>query len=98
MAISTDESIKPLVTGMTGACTLLDCSPDQIYGLIYNGELDSYLEGTRRKVTINSIERLIERRLAAKGAKLDRSELLEKRLAAKRIKAGRSIGERRAPA
>jgi hypothetical protein len=84
----TDEThiLKPLVTGMAGACTLLDCGLDQIYDLIYSGELDSYLEGARRKVTINSIEKLIERRLATKGGKLDRSQLLEKRLAAKRIK------------
>jgi excisionase family DNA binding protein len=98
MAINTDETLKPLVTGMAGACTLLDCGVDHLYDLIHKGEIDSYLEGTRRKVTIDSIERLIARRLAAKGAKLDRSQILEKRLAAKRIKARRSTEEGRAPA
>src|SRR5262245_41225201 len=88
MSISnTDENhIKPLVVGMTGARILLDCGADAIYDLIHRQEIDSYLEGTRRKVTVNSIEALIQRRLAAGQGKLDRSQLLEKRLTAERAK------------
>jgi hypothetical protein len=42
---------------------LLDCSNDQLYDLIKAGELDSYVEATRRKITTASIERLIAKRL-----------------------------------
>jgi len=82
-----DKLIKPLVVGMNAAATLLDCGIDTIYDLIDRRELDSYLEGIRRKITVDSIERLIERRLAARQCKLDRSQLLEKRLAAGRAQA-----------
>ncbi len=44
---------------------MLDTSADSIYGLIKRRELESYLEDKRRKITVRSIERLIERRLAA---------------------------------
>jgi hypothetical protein len=56
---------KPLVVGMAKAKVLLDCSNDQLYDLIKAGELDSYVEATRRKITTASIERLIAKRLAA---------------------------------
>jgi hypothetical protein len=79
-----DDRIKPLVTGMTGACVMLDCGIDKLYDLIAAKEIDSFLEGTRRKVVIHSIESLIERRLASRRDKLDRSQLVEKRLAARR--------------
>jgi hypothetical protein len=60
----TDDPIKPLVVGMTKAEALLDSGSDTLYDLIKAGELESYLEGKRRKITMNSIERLIQRRLA----------------------------------
>jgi excisionase family DNA binding protein len=49
---------KPLVVGVSGAASLLDCSRDRIYSFIKSGELESYVEGTRRKITMASIERL----------------------------------------
>jgi hypothetical protein len=64
----TDDPIKPLVVGMIKAEALLDCSHDQIYDLIRSGELQSYLEGHRRKITMASIEALIAKRLAAAGS------------------------------
>jgi hypothetical protein len=73
--------IKPLLVGMHDAATLLDCGIDHVYSLIDAEEIDSFLEGTRRKITVGSIEALIARRLAAKRGKLDRSALLSKRLA-----------------
>ena len=41
---------KPLVVSMAKARVLLDCGMDQLYALIKAGELDSYVEGTRRKI------------------------------------------------
>jgi hypothetical protein len=61
---------KPLVISVAKAKALLDCCHDQIYDLIRAGELDSYLEANRRKMVYSSIERLIEKRLAATGGKL----------------------------
>ena len=51
---------------------LLDCSNDQLYDLIKAGELDSYVEATRRKITTASIERLIAKRLAATAGEFQR--------------------------
>jgi hypothetical protein len=58
---------KPLVVGVRKAKALLDCSHDQIYVLLREGELKSYLEHNRRKILMSSIESLVERRLAATG-------------------------------
>jgi hypothetical protein len=62
------------VVGMAKARIKLDCGLDQLYDLIKAGELDSYLEGNRRKITIESIERLIEKRLAADSGEFRRHE------------------------
>jgi hypothetical protein len=51
-----DQS-KPLVVSVGKAKVLLDCSRDRIYSFIKSGELESYVEGTRRKITMDSIER-----------------------------------------
>jgi excisionase family DNA binding protein len=54
-----------LVTGISGTCVLLNASRDSIYDLIKRGEIASFLDGRRRKVTISSIKDYIERRLFA---------------------------------
>jgi hypothetical protein len=59
------DDLKPLVVGMATTQALLDASPDTIYALIRARELDSYLEGKRRKVTMASIEALIAKRVAS---------------------------------
>jgi hypothetical protein len=66
------EDNKPLVVSMAKAGALLDCGHDQIYDLIKAGELDSYIESNRRKVTMASIEALVAKRLAATGGKYQR--------------------------
>jgi hypothetical protein len=43
-----------------------------IYDLLKAGELESYLEGNRRKIVYSSIEALIEKRLAATGGEFQR--------------------------
>jgi excisionase family DNA binding protein len=67
MSISTDPSNKPkqLVTSPTGACYMLNCEKDYLYGLLNSGEIESYMDGRSRKVVIASIERHIARRLKA---------------------------------
>jgi hypothetical protein len=68
-----NETDKPLVAGMAKTKILLDCGDDTIYGLIKARQLDSYLEGKSRKITMASIERLIEKRLAADPGKFERA-------------------------
>jgi hypothetical protein len=63
---------KPLVVTMAKAEILLDCGYDKIYELIKAGLLDSYLEGHRRMVTVASIERHIQKRLAAASGEFRR--------------------------
>ena len=64
---------RPLVVGVGKAQVLLDCSHDQIYDLLKAGELASYIERNRRKITMESIEALVAKRLAATGGKFQRS-------------------------
>jgi excisionase family DNA binding protein len=54
-----------LVTSISGTCVLLNASRDSVYDLIKRKELDSFLDGRRRKVTVSSIKGYIERRLFA---------------------------------
>jgi hypothetical protein len=95
---------KPLVVSMAKARVLLDCGMDQLYALIKAGELDSYVEGTRRKITTGSIEQLIRKRLAATAGEFQRcskappkpsEETRRKIAAAKERKA--ALNDERAP-
>ena len=47
------------------ACHLLDCGPTRLCELIGDGELESFLDGASRKITVESIRRYIANRLAA---------------------------------
>ena len=51
--------VKPKV-----AWKMLACSNTRGYELLAAGELDSYLEGRSRKITVDSILRYVARRLA----------------------------------
>jgi hypothetical protein len=53
------DEMRPLVTSMNGACRALDVGPDRLYDLINAGLIESYLDGSKRKVVIASIERYI---------------------------------------
>jgi hypothetical protein len=57
--------IEPLVVAPRDAMCMLDCSRDKLYELLAANELDSYLEGRLRKITVSSIKSLIARRIAA---------------------------------
>jgi hypothetical protein len=58
-----------LVVRPRRAKQMLDCGNTRLYELLKSNELDSYLDGGARKITVESIHRLIARRLAAAGNK-----------------------------
>jgi excisionase family DNA binding protein len=58
-----------LVVSPRRAMLMLDCGRTRVYELIAQGELDSYLDGRSRKITVESIHRYIERRLQQHGSK-----------------------------
>ena len=53
-----------LVVSPRHARQLLDTGNTRLYELLAAGELDSFLEGRSRKITVELIHRLIDRRLA----------------------------------
>jgi hypothetical protein len=53
-----------LVVSPRRAQFLLETGHTRLYELLAAGELDSYQDGRSRKITMESIHRLIERRLA----------------------------------
>jgi excisionase family DNA binding protein len=54
-----------LVVKPSGACRLLSCGRTRLYELLQAGELDSFRDGGSRKITVTSIQRYIQRQLAA---------------------------------
>lgn len=60
--------IEPLVVKPKVAWRMLGCGNTRGYELIAAGELESYRDGRSRKITVASINRYIERRLAASGS------------------------------
>jgi hypothetical protein len=64
-----DPTVEPLVVRPKKARALLgDCSHDELNRKIKNGDLESYLDGRRRLITVESIKRDIARRAAAAAA------------------------------
>jgi len=59
-----------LVVSPRRARYMLDCGNTRLYELLNSNELESYLDGRSRKVTVASIHRYIARRLAAVGPAL----------------------------
>lgn len=59
---------EPLVVKPSRACFLLNCGNTRCYELIASGELESYLDGRSRKITVSSIRSYIARRLTANSA------------------------------
>lgn len=63
-----DVSPGPLVVKPRDAWRMLGCGNTRGYELLAAGELDSFLDGRSRKITVASIHAYIARRLAATGA------------------------------
>jgi hypothetical protein len=58
----------PLVVSPRRARHMLDTGNTHLYELLTAGELDSFLDGRSRKITVDSIYRYISRRLAMSSA------------------------------
>jgi hypothetical protein len=61
--IDADLTDDRLVVSPRVARRLLDTGNTRLYELLAAGELDSYREGRSRKITMESIRRLVRRRL-----------------------------------
>jgi hypothetical protein len=57
-------AVEPLAVGPKTACILADVGLTRLYQLLNAGELDSYWEGRHRKITVESIRRRQERKIA----------------------------------
>lgn len=55
---------EPFGVSPKRTCILLDCGMTHVYALLGAGELESYLEGRHRKITMRSIRARIARLLA----------------------------------
>ena len=63
------DDLEPLAVSPRQACRLLNVGITYLYDLINNNELESYLEGRARKITMKSIRARHERQFAgARGA------------------------------
>jgi hypothetical protein len=58
------ENAKPLLVRPKNAWRMLGCGNTHGYQLLAAGQLDSFLDGHSRKITVESIHRYIERRLS----------------------------------
>jgi excisionase family DNA binding protein len=65
--------LEPLVASPKTTCHLLGIGTTKSYELLDAGELESFLDGTSRKITTRSIKAYIERKLAdpAKAHRLE---------------------------
>lgn len=61
-------SLEPLVIKPREAWRMLACGNTRGYQLLATGELDSFLDGRSRKITVSSIHAYIARKLAATRA------------------------------
>ena len=62
------DDLEPLAVSPRPACRLLNIGNTYLYGLINNDELETYLEGGARKITMRSIRARQERQLAVSGS------------------------------
>jgi hypothetical protein len=58
------SDVAPLVVKPREARSMLACGNTRLYELLAAKELDSFLDGRSRKITVDSIRRYIARRLA----------------------------------
>ena len=68
-----DEPIRagePLVLTPAQAQTALQCGPTRLWDLINAGEVESFLDGNRRRITARSVSDYVNRKLAASSAKI----------------------------
>lgn len=59
--MQTSQIESPLVVSPKKAMIMLDCGRNRLYDLINAGELESFLDGKSRKITVQSIEARVKR-------------------------------------
>jgi excisionase family DNA binding protein len=64
---ATGKDSKAIVVKPARACEMLSCGRTHLYGLIAAKELDSFLDGGARKITVASIHAYIERQLSVEA-------------------------------
>jgi hypothetical protein len=64
----TGRAVEPLLVSPRDAWRMLGCGNTHGYALLNAGELDSFLDGSSRKITVASIHHYIARKLAPAGA------------------------------
>jgi hypothetical protein len=65
---SLTTEVGPLVVGPNRAMVILDCGRTRLYELIEAGEIDTYLDGASRKITVHSLCAYVQRKLEAAGS------------------------------
>jgi excisionase family DNA binding protein len=63
-----NNHLEPLAVSPRQACVLLGVGNTRLYQLIGSGELETYLDGRARRITMDSIRRRIARLVAAAQA------------------------------
>jgi excisionase family DNA binding protein len=72
MITNVETDIEPFIVKPRDARRLLSVGQTTLYELLKTGELESFLDGRSRKITVESIRRYIARRLhPAEGANTD---------------------------
>ena len=67
--IALQDTDGPLVATPNQAMQKLLVSRATLYGLLNSGELESYTEGRSRRITVESINAYVRRRLATEAAR-----------------------------
>jgi hypothetical protein len=85
------DTVEPLVVRVPQARIMLGYGTDKVYELMRSGELEHFLDGRSRRITVASIKAHIERRLRAQESPATNSQLgaearasRKRRLSAKR--------------
>jgi excisionase family DNA binding protein len=73
MSEPTHALTTPLVMSPNQTMKALLISREKLYGLINSGELQSYTEGRSRRITIESINAYVYRRLAQEAERRGRN-------------------------
>jgi len=64
---TSSEIVEPLAVRPKAAWRMLGCGNSHGYELLARGELESFTDGSARKITVDSIKRYIARRLTKSG-------------------------------
>lgn len=71
--IALQDTAGPLVATPNQAMQKLLVSRATLYALLNSGELESYTEGRSRRITVDSINAYVKRRLEAEAARRNKA-------------------------